>query len=236
MRRSGTPFVRTSIPRNGREYNSGSLLPSRAGEAGVLRGLLDSVLQKNRTRTDPGSAAGQSRRNDILTDSGRVDLDAGAHGGSHDAGLDILALRSGRLRLDDGAEQGVEVLAQLFDAEGGFAGDLVTYCLFPEGSNIDERHWEVLSLAGGDTYKGTTRFQHLEDGKTYTLKVRCPWTIKQEYTFTVKKEEAADGIEGITSAESKVQSDELYDLSGRRITTSFPRGIYIKHGKKILIP
>lgn len=130
------------------------------------------------------------------------------------------------------------------NAASGFAGDLVTYCLFPEGSNIDERHWEVLSLAAGDTHKGTIRFQHLEDGKTYTLRVRSPWTIRKEYTFTVNSQEAADGIEGIASSESKVQGSELYDLAGRKltssphhsVTSSFPRGIYIKHGKKILIP
>ena len=122
-------------------------------------------------------------------------------------------------------------------AEAGFAGNLVTYCLFPEGSDIDERHWEVLSLAGGDTYRATTRFQHLEDGKTYTLRVRCPWTIKKEYTFTVNSHEAADGIKDLrSSSEFRVQSSELYDLAGRKFTSSFPRGIYIKHGKKILIP
>ena len=36
-----------------------------------------------------------------------VDLDADAHGGSHGAGTDILALGGGGLGLDDGADQGL---------------------------------------------------------------------------------------------------------------------------------
>ena len=51
----------------------------------------------------------------------RVDLDARAHGGSHDAGADILALGSSRLGLDDRAHQSVEVVLQLLRAEGSLA-------------------------------------------------------------------------------------------------------------------
>ena len=50
-----------------------------------------------------------------------VDLHAGAHGGSHGAGLDVLTLGSGGLSADDGAQQGVEVLLQLLNAEGNLA-------------------------------------------------------------------------------------------------------------------
>ena len=44
---------------------------------------------------------------------GAIDLNAGAHGGSHHAALDILALGGGGLGLDDRAHDGVEVLSQL---------------------------------------------------------------------------------------------------------------------------
>jgi len=120
----------------------------------------------------------------------------------------------------------------------GYAGDLVTYCLFPEGSNVDERHWEVLSLAGGDTQRSTVRFQHLQDGQTYTLKVRCPWSVKRQLTFTALRSEATDGVEPM-AAEKRPDDNDIYDLGGRRVGTShsvLPKGIYIKHGKKLLIP
>ena len=45
-------------------------------------------------------------------------LDAGAHGGGDDAGLNILALGGGGLGLDDGAHDRVEVLGELLGTEG----------------------------------------------------------------------------------------------------------------------
>ena len=119
------------------------------------------------------------------------------------------------------------------EAATGWSGDLVTYCLFPEGSDVDYRHWEVLNLAGGDTYHSTVRFQHLEDGKTYTLKVRSPWDIRQEVTFTVRKEDATDGIWDLSENFKSQIPDVLYDLQGRQLPSShIKKGIYIKNGKK----
>ena len=54
-----------------------------------------------------------------------ADLDAGAHGGSDDAGTDILALCCSRLCLDDSGEQGAQVLIQLFRTEGNLADGAV---------------------------------------------------------------------------------------------------------------
>ena len=45
----------------------------------------------------------------LVAQLGRVHTDAGAHGGSHGAGLDILTLCSGGLCLDDGAHQRVVI-------------------------------------------------------------------------------------------------------------------------------
>ena len=56
---------------------------------------------------------------------GGSNLDAGAHGGGQDAAADILTLCSGGLCLDDRADQGVEVLRQLFGAEGSLADGAV---------------------------------------------------------------------------------------------------------------
>ena len=52
-------------------------------------------------------------------------LHAGAHGGNHGAGADILTLRSGGLRLHDGLQQRVHVLGQLLGAEGHLADGAV---------------------------------------------------------------------------------------------------------------
>ena len=52
-------------------------------------------------------------------------LDAGAHGGGGDAGLDILALGGGGLGLDDGAHDRVEVLGELLGTEGDLADGAV---------------------------------------------------------------------------------------------------------------
>ena len=56
---------------------------------------------------------------------GGVDADAGAHGRSDDAGLDILTLGRSGLRLDNGLKQSVEVLAELLCAEGSLADGAV---------------------------------------------------------------------------------------------------------------
>ena len=128
-------------------------------------------------------------------------------------------------------------------AEAGTAGDLVTYCLFPEGESADMRHWQVLSLPAGDTQHHSIRY-HLQDGQTYTLMVRCPWTVQQEYSFTVRVEEATDAIEEMRSGENEKMRNgigDIFDLSGRKVSafsscSVLPKGIYVKHGKKILIP
>ena len=58
-------------------------------------------------------------------DLGGSNLDAGAHGAGNGAASDILALCSGRLCLDDGAHESVEVLSELFGAEGSLADGAV---------------------------------------------------------------------------------------------------------------
>ena len=56
---------------------------------------------------------------------GSGNLHAGAHGGNHGAGADILTLRGGGLRLHDGFQQRVHVLGQLLGAEGHLADGAV---------------------------------------------------------------------------------------------------------------
>ena len=129
-------------------------------------------------------------------------------------------------------------------AEAGYSGDLVTYCLFPDGSEIDERHWQILSLAGGATEREVIRFQHLVDGQAYTLKIRCPWTVVKEISFVARASEATDGIGQIENGRLEMEDDSsaIYELNGRMVNgkrsslSVRPKGIYVKRGKKILIP
>ena len=57
----------------------------------------------------------------LVAELRRIDLEPGAHGGSDDAGLDILTLCCGRLCLYDSAEKGIKVFGKLFTAEADFA-------------------------------------------------------------------------------------------------------------------
>ena len=56
---------------------------------------------------------------------GSGNLDAGAHGGGHGAGTDILTLGSGGLSLHNRGNQGIHVLGQLLGAEGNLADGAV---------------------------------------------------------------------------------------------------------------
>ena len=117
----------------------------------------------------------------------------------------------------------------------GYAANLVTFILAEEGSSIDQRHWQVMSIPAGETQRMAVRFTQLSDGVNYHLTVRSPWTIVGEYDFTVDASQAADGIKEIENGKLMIDNCLIYDLSGRAVSRPI-RGIYIKHGKKLLIP
>ena len=119
------------------------------------------------------------------------------------------------------------------EAASGYAGDLITFYLQPANGGESVRHWKVLALSGGATERLEVTFQHLEDGQTYTLWVRQPWTIQRELMFTPRMDDAADDVNSLT-LEDRQGNDTMYDLSGRRVKT-WEKGIYIKNGKKILV-
>lgn len=118
-------------------------------------------------------------------------------------------------------------------APSGYAGNLLTYCLCPADGSPDSRHWQVLSLAGGSVQHSVVRFSHLQDGQTYTLLLRCPWTVQRELTFTVRSDEATDAVIPVPVS-SAAPSGRAYDLSGRPLRR--PKGLTIRQGKKIYIP
>jgi hypothetical protein len=128
------------------------------------------------------------------------------------------------------------------DPSGGWSGDLMTYCLFPEGSDIDTRHFTFLNLAPGATLNDTKTFKVLQPGTTYTLKARCSWSIVAEKTFTTT------GTSGITDIPIASSSSPVavYSLTGQRVATitsntsdtwkrTLRKGIYLVGGKKIII-
>ena len=117
-------------------------------------------------------------------------------------------------------------------AQAGYAGNLVTYCLMPEGGQEDLRHWEVLSLEGGASTLSSVTFQGLQDGQTYTFAVRCPWLIQQTYLFTASKDYATNGVGEVKAMEL---NSLWYDLQGHALSAPSRTGLYIKNGKKVWI-
>lgn len=116
----------------------------------------------------------------------------------------------------------------------GWAGDLLTYCLFEEHNDLDYRHWKVLNLAPQSVCRDTVSFSGLRPGQSYTLHVRCPWNIVYSFTFTTPV------VSGITAAESEQHSGQstVYSLLGIRLgqvteddceafMRGLPRGIYL---------
>ncbi len=121
------------------------------------------------------------------------------------------------------------------EAESGTAGNLVTYNLLPEGGDENIRHWDILSLPAGQQDTLSVRYDQLTEGQTYTLAVRCPWTIQAQLTFTATAEGAADGVATVALPAEQSADGPWYDLSGRRAVR--PRGgIFLRNGRKTLIP
>ncbi len=116
------------------------------------------------------------------------------------------------------------------EASSGYAGNLITYCLFPENEVEDQRHWDVLNLPAGNTQRVSTRFQHLIDGTTYAFKLRCPWEVRCEYTFKACFSDATDDI---TKSKESNEMHETFDLTGRKVERPM-HGIYIRNGKKTI--
>lgn len=67
------------------------------------------------------------------------------------------------------------------------------------------------------------RFDGLTPGHSYTLKVRCPWTVRQTVTFTVP--ETATGIDAVTAAPLPVL---WYTPAGRQVPRPARPGLYLR--------
>ena len=105
-----------------------------------------------------------------------ADLDAGAHGRSQDAGLDILTLCSSRLCLDDGSNEGVEVLNQLLGAERNLADGAVDDVGLVE---------TILDLTGLDLADGLSNIGSYGAGLGEGMRPLGPRTLPRRPTMPI---------------------------------------------------
>ena len=90
----------------------------------------------------------------------------------------------------------------------------------------------VLYLNPGEEHTDTIIFCNLKPATTYTFKVKHDWHDAGVISFTTP---STDGIHSPSHSEER--NDEWYTIDGRRLF-SLPQksGIYIRNGKKILLP
>ena len=91
------------------------------------------------------------------------------------------------------------------------------------------------------TMKMIMSLETLDNGNTTLTFIMPDDNVTLQPVFA-KGTNVVDRIEDIANADSQIKSDDIFDLSGRRITKSSnhssikaPKGVYIKNGKKIII-
>ena len=112
------------------------------------------------------------------------------------------------------------------------AGQRLVFCV-SESTDFDKdecaMHTRYLHTEAGVTETQTMEFRALKPGGKYYLMLRSPW-------------KAVSGIipfempvpEGIENQKVNRQSDEFYDLQGRRVNKNPIRGVQVKNGRKML--
>ena len=130
---------------------------------------------------------------------------------------------------DDDAFTATFTLPVMNQASAGYAGNLVTFCLYADGDeNEDLRHYRVLNTAAGSQEALSVAFSHLQPDTHYTLLVRCPWPVQAQTDFRTPI------ATGIQAPAAQAADAARYDLSGRRTTAT--HGLLIENGRKRLIP
>ena len=133
---------------------------------------------------------------------------------------------------DDG--RSVTCSATVFNLTlGACSGDLVTFCLFADGKeDEDTRHYEVLSLPGGEKTVVTKTFNGLTPGQHYTLLLRCPWEIQlQQDVYTP----VPVGLQLCGQSQIDFRTAASFDVLGRKSLRARPQ-LRIRQGRKILAP
>ncbi len=121
-------------------------------------------------------------------------------------------------------------------AEQGTSGRLLYFRLYRADSDIScSMDYRFLNLPAGDIMKDTLSFHNLQPEQTYNLKIGGWSTAMYSVEFTMPKAVVGiDEIEG-NGQESADDHEIWYDMSGR-IVLRPGRGLYIKNGKKVVLP
>jgi hypothetical protein len=105
---------------------------------------------------------------------------------------------------------------------------LITYALQSDEGEPEIRHWGIPILEPQASTIETITFKALSPNTRYTLRLRYPWDVQQEYPFTT----TATAIERV---ESDADTPAVYyDLSGRILPhgARHPRVVIRKQGNK----
>lgn len=111
------------------------------------------------------------------------------------------------------------------------SGSLVTFCMMPGEDQIidgEYRHFDYYYLAPSQTVTKSMTFKRLEPGSTHNLVIRWPWTIRQQYAFTVPTDPSA-----IMDIRLMPVEADGYDLLGRRGARP-DGGLLIHNGRKTI--
>ena len=117
-------------------------------------------------------------------------------------------------------------------AASGYASDLVTFCLYADGDEgQDTRHYEVLSLPGGESKEVRMTFRGLLPSTHYTLLLRCPWAVQRQLSFTTP---TSLGVAEAPVSEERNLQDIPFDLTGRVVSPGRSR-LLLRRGSKMII-
>ena len=116
-------------------------------------------------------------------------------------------------------------------AASGYASDLVTYCLYADGDEEqDTRHYEVLSLPGGESKEVRMTFRGLLPSTHYTMLLRCPWAVQRQISFTTP---TPLGVAETPLPEDRNPQGLLFDVSGRAASPGRSR-LLLRRGSKMI--
>ncbi len=120
-------------------------------------------------------------------------------------------------------------------AESGVSGCLLYFRLYREDEDVScSMDYRFLNLPAGNVSSDTLLFHNLSPETTYTLKVGGWSSVIYSVEFSVPRDEV--GIEDIGPSKGDFSNaGTWYDMTGRAVHQ--PRkGIYVKDGKKVMVP
>ena len=133
-------------------------------------------------------------------------------------------------------EKGVVQIIQSYRVgiDGGRAGTDTTYEIYDPDDDTKSypRHYYHLYAHPGTMATDTVTFRNLIPGHTYSYRLRHPWEIRHEVTFTVPTD-LPTNIPNSTLQPSGTEP-RWYDLQGRPATAVPYPGVYISRGRKVL--